>query len=102
MSRNPRPSLTALASIVTSLFCSRLDSASSLANTGICVSKFFAASASLLSGGYLTAFLNSPLTASPVDEILVTFRFSTWSRNVGLYGIVTDFSRPGAKIATLR
>ena len=41
----------------------------SLANVGTCVSKFGAAS-SLSSGGYLTAFLNSPLTASPCVEIL--------------------------------
>jgi hypothetical protein len=92
--------LIGLASTVTLWFWSRLDSASLLANVGTWVSKFLAAS-SLLSGGYLTAFLNSPLTASPSAEIFETLSASTWSRNVGVYGIVTDFSRPGAKIATL-
>jgi hypothetical protein len=101
LSRNPRPSLIGFASIVTLWSCRSFESASSLANTGICVSKFGAAS-SLVSGGYLTGFLNSPVTASPSEEILVTLSCSTCSRNVGLYGIVTDFSRPGAKIATLR
>ena len=100
LSRKPRPSLIGLASICTLWSCSVLDSSSVSANVGICVSKF--GTASLASDGYLKSFLNSPWTASPSVEILVTLSFSTCSRNVGLYGIVTDFSRPGAKIATLR
>jgi hypothetical protein len=102
LSRKPRPWLIGFASIVTLWSCSRLDSASVLANVGICVSKFGTASAFLSVGGYLKGFLNSPLTASPSVEIFVTLFAWTCSRNVGLYGIVTDFSRPGAKIATLR
>ena len=100
LSRNPRPSLIGLASIVTLWSCSVFDSSSVFANVGTCVVKF--GTASLASDGYLTGSLNSPLTASPSVETLVTLFFSTCSRNVGLYGIVTDFSRPGAKIATLR
>ena len=47
-------------------------------------------------------FFSSPLTDSPVVEILTTLLFSTCSMKSGWYGRRTDASRPGAKIATLR
>ena len=100
LSRNPRPWLTGSASIVTSWSSSSADSVSLSANVGISVSKFFAAFASLSVEG-LNSFLNSPLTVVPVVEILVTLSASTWPTKSGSYGIVTDSSRPGAKIATV-
>ena len=100
MSRNPRPWLTGSASIVTLCSSSCADSASLSANVGISVSKFFAAFASLSVEG-LNSFLNSPLTVVPVVEIFVTLSASTWPTKSGWYGIVTDSSRPGAKIATV-
>ena len=101
LSRNPRPWLTGSASIVTLCSSSSADKASLSANVGISVSKFLAGFASLSVEG-LNSFLNSPLTVVPVVEILVTLSASTWPTKSGWYGTVTDSSRPGAKIATLR
>ena len=99
--RKPRPWLIGSASTVTSCSSSCADSSSLSANVGISVSKFLAGSASESVEG-LNSFLNSPLTVSPVLEIFVTFPASIWPTKSGWYGIVTDRSRPGAKIATLR
>jgi hypothetical protein len=101
LSRNPRPWLTGSASIVTSWSWSNAESASLSANVGISVSKFLAGSASRSVDG-LTSFFSSPLTESPVVEILTTLSFSTCSMKSGWYGRRTDASRPGAKMATLR
>ena len=80
----PRPGLIGAAEISTSLSCSSLSSSSVFANAGISVSKFGTGSAFLLSGGYLTSFLNSPVIVAPVEEILATLCSRTWVRNSGL------------------
>ena len=61
----------------------QLESSSVSANVGTSVSKFLAALPFGSSGG-LTAFLNSPSTVSPCDEMRSTLPASTWARNVGL------------------
>ena len=65
--------------IVTSCSVSSCESSSSLANVGISVSKPVA-----LSPLYLTSFLNSPWTVSPLEEISLTLPSRTCSRKVGL------------------
>jgi hypothetical protein len=100
--KNPRPSLIGSAEISTFLESSSSCSPLLLfkvTNAGSCVSKFFAAF-SLLSGGYLTAFLNSPSIVSPCEVTLTTLPFSTcWMKPllpaVLLYGIVTLGFVPG-------
>ena len=77
------------------------DSSSVFANVGICGLEVLGRLGVLVGRG-LNSFLNSPLTASPVRGDLGHVVRLDLVDEVGLYGIVTDRSRPGAKIATLR
>jgi hypothetical protein len=96
LARNPRDRLTGSASMITPLLSRSAESWSESANTGISVSNAFVGSLS----SNLKSFLKRPSTVAPSAEMRSTLPLLTSSRKVGLYGIRTDSTFPGANIAT--